>query len=110
MAVKKTPSKTEASKAARPRVIVASAPSSSIDGTQPINPDYFYRLHEARKFFGYGPSTVEEKIRNKELPMPVALSDSGRARGWFGRQILEWQRGRELAPPKPKKAHGGDGQ
>jgi len=94
MAVKKTPSKTEASK----------APSSSIDGTQPINPDHFYRLYEARKFFGYGPSTVEEKIRTKELPQPVALSDSGRARGWFGRQIIQWQREREQAPPRIRKS------
>lgn len=58
---------------------------------RPIHPDWFYRLSEARKFFGYGPTTLDAKIKSGEIPAPVALSDTGRACGWFGRVILEWQ-------------------
>lgn len=57
----------------------------------PINPDYFYRLADGSKFFGYRPTTLDEKIKSGEIPKPITLSDSGRAKGWFGRAILAWQ-------------------
>jgi hypothetical protein len=63
----------------------------------PINPDWFYRLSDGQKFFGFGPSRLAEKIATGEIPKPISLSDSGRARGWFGRVILRWQQERERA-------------
>lgn len=58
-------------------------------------PDYFYRLSDGPKFFGYQLTVLTEKIDNGEIPKPVSLSDSGRAKGWFGRTIIKWQRERE---------------
>jgi predicted DNA-binding transcriptional regulator AlpA len=63
-----------------------------------IFPDHFYRVSVAGKFFGYSPTVLHEKIRSGEIPSPVALSDGGRARGWFGRTILQWQHKRESTP------------
>jgi predicted DNA-binding transcriptional regulator AlpA len=57
-----------------------------------INPHVFYRMAEwGEAFFGFAASQLETKIRTGEIPKPVALSDTGRARGWFGRDILDWQ-------------------
>jgi hypothetical protein len=55
-----------------------------------IHPDFFYRKHsaEARAVIGYGPSQLEEKIRSGDVDPPVALSESGRACGWYGSQLL----------------------
>ena len=76
----------------------------------PINPDFFYRLIEGPKYFGYQLTTQDEKIRTGEIPAPVKLSDTGRACGWFGRAILDWQKSREvhaekLLPPVPRRKH-----
>lgn len=60
-------------------------------------PDHFYRLADGPHFFGYGPTVLAEKIETGEVPRPISLSNSGRARGWFGRAILAWQRSREEA-------------
>jgi predicted DNA-binding transcriptional regulator AlpA len=62
---------------------------------QPLHADWFYRLIDAHKYFGYSPTVISEKIKSGEIPPPVSLSDSGRAKGWFGRVILEWQAGRQ---------------
>ena len=37
----------------------------------PINPDFFYRLIEGPKYFGYQLTTQDEKIRTGEIPAPV---------------------------------------
>ncbi|WP_146101346.1 hypothetical protein [Bradyrhizobium sp. AC87j1] len=63
-------------------------------------PDHFYRLADGPHFFGYGPTVLAEKIETGEVPRPISLSNSGRARGWFGRTILAWQRSREEAAAK----------
>lgn len=65
-----------------------------------LSPDHFYRLADGPHFFGYGPTVLAEKIETGEVPKPIALSDSGRARGWFGRTIIAWQRSREEAAAK----------
>jgi predicted DNA-binding transcriptional regulator AlpA len=62
---------------------------------RPLNPDWFYRLSDGYRYFGYRPTTLDEKIQKGEIPAPIALSDTGRARGWFGRTILKWQAERE---------------
>lgn len=60
-----------------------------------IHPHHFYRRCDARKFFGYASSVLDLKIKAGEIPVPVALSDSGRATGWFGQTILDWQQQRK---------------
>jgi hypothetical protein len=70
----------------------------SLDAQPMINPDWFYRVSDGWKFFGYRNSVLHVKISTGEIPTPIALSDGGRARGWFGRTILEWQREREAKP------------
>jgi hypothetical protein len=66
--------------------------------TLPIHPDWFYRVYDGWKYFGYRNSILHLKIESGEIPAPIALSDGGRARGWFGRTILAWQRERETKP------------
>jgi predicted DNA-binding transcriptional regulator AlpA len=63
----------------------------------PLHPDKFYRLKLGPQFFGYAMARMHDAINKGEIPTPIALSDTGRARGWFGRQIIEWQRRREEA-------------
>ncbi|MDF0521590.1 hypothetical protein P0R31_30550 [Bradyrhizobium yuanmingense] len=65
-----------------------------------IHPDHFYRMVDGPAFYGYGPTVLAEKIETGEVPKPISLSESGRARGWFGRTILAWQRSREEAAAK----------
>ena len=59
----------------------------------PIDPDRFYRKSEIvqRRFYGYGPTQFEEKVKVGEIDPLISLSDSGRATGQIGRTILEWQ-------------------
>jgi hypothetical protein len=61
----------------------------------PINPDHLYRWADGPRYFGYASTVLNEKIDDGHVPMPVYLSDDGRARGWFGRTILAWQREQE---------------
>ncbi|MCK1417640.1 hypothetical protein IVB55_32820 [Bradyrhizobium sp. CW4] len=61
----------------------------------PVHPDHFYRLVDGYKFFGYKPTALNDAIKSDKVPTPVALSDSGRAKGWFGRTILAWQAARQ---------------
>jgi predicted DNA-binding transcriptional regulator AlpA len=57
-----------------------------------LDPYQIIRMSEGRKYFGYGPTQIDEKIRSGEIPAPIALSDTGRARGWTGRQIINHHR------------------
>jgi predicted DNA-binding transcriptional regulator AlpA len=56
-----------------------------------LDPHQIIRRSEGRKYFGLGPTQIDEKIKKGEIPKPIALSDSGRATGWTGRQIIEHQ-------------------
>jgi predicted DNA-binding transcriptional regulator AlpA len=58
--------------------------------TNELSPHEVVRLVDGRKYFGYGPTTLAEKIKAGEIPKPVRLGD--RARGWLGSQIIEWQK------------------
>jgi predicted DNA-binding transcriptional regulator AlpA len=69
--------------------------SSSQDEQSIIHADWFYRVSDGWKYFGYRNSILHKKIESGEIPKPIALSDGGRARGWFGRVIIAWQQGRE---------------
>jgi predicted DNA-binding transcriptional regulator AlpA len=59
-----------------------------------LDPYQIVRLREGRKYFGYGPTQIDEKIKSGEIPAPIALSDTGRAKGWTGRQIIDHHRRR----------------
>jgi predicted DNA-binding transcriptional regulator AlpA len=65
------------------------AATPHLDG--PLSPDLFYRITDARKYFGLKPTQLSERIKSRDIPPPVKLSASGRAAGWFGRTILAWQ-------------------
>jgi predicted DNA-binding transcriptional regulator AlpA len=56
-----------------------------------LDPHQIVRVAEGRQYFGYGPTQLDEKIKSGEIPAPIPLSDSGRAKGWLGRQIIKWQ-------------------
>jgi predicted DNA-binding transcriptional regulator AlpA len=58
---------------------------------QPLNPDFFYRLYEGPLFFGVARSRLNDLIAENKIPKPIPLSDGGRAKGWFGSQIIQWK-------------------
>jgi predicted DNA-binding transcriptional regulator AlpA len=58
--------------------------------TTALSPHEIVRLRDGRRYFGYGPTTLAEKIKLGEIPKPVRLGD--RARGWLGSQIINWQK------------------
>jgi predicted DNA-binding transcriptional regulator AlpA len=60
-----------------------------------IHADRVYRYADGPKYFGLGLSSIDEKIKTGEIPKPISLSDSGRAKGWLGRTILAWQAERQ---------------
>jgi hypothetical protein len=76
-------------------------PRRKIEQEERIHPDFFYRYADGPKFFGYGLTTLAERIKSgdedadllkrRNVPRPVHLADGGRAKGWFGRTIIEWQ-------------------
>lgn len=60
-----------------------------------IHPDHIYRYADGPKYYGLGLSAIDAKIKTGEIPKPISLSDSGRAKGWLGKTILEWQAARQ---------------
>jgi predicted DNA-binding transcriptional regulator AlpA len=59
---------------------------------KPLDPNQIFRLSEGPKLFGFKPSQIDAKIKKGELPTPLALSATGRARGWTGAQINDHRR------------------
>jgi predicted DNA-binding transcriptional regulator AlpA len=58
---------------------------------RPLNPDFFYRMFEGPLFFGVGRSQMNQLIAGGKIPKPIPLTDGGRAKGWFGSQIIQWK-------------------
>jgi hypothetical protein len=60
---------------------------------EPLHADRFYRKAEvvANRYLGYGPTQLDQNIANGEIEPPIALSESGRASGWFGRYLIKKQ-------------------
>jgi hypothetical protein len=50
-----------------------------------------------KKYFGLGPTQLEEGIKKGEIPPPFDLTDSGRAKGWTGQQIIDHHARRQAA-------------
>jgi hypothetical protein len=65
-----------------------------------LDPNQIFRPREAAKYFGYKHTQLAEKIKNGEIDPPIPLSDSGRAVGFTGRQIIEHHRRRLAAATK----------
>jgi len=68
-----------------------------LDRPEPLHPDYVYRTAEVARISGYRPTQLAEKVKSGEFPASFKLSDSGRARGWFGRDLIAWQEARAAA-------------
>jgi predicted DNA-binding transcriptional regulator AlpA len=56
-----------------------------------IHPNEIVRLKDAYRYFGYTETQLAEKVRAGEIPPPMSLSATGRAKGWLGSQIIEYQ-------------------
>jgi hypothetical protein len=61
-----------------------------------IHPHFSYRVNSpiALHVIGLGPGQIKEAVDNGELPAPVKLTSSGRAKAWTGQQLLDIQRER----------------
>jgi predicted DNA-binding transcriptional regulator AlpA len=57
-----------------------------------LDPHEIVRWHRGPKYFGYKFTQLAEKIKSGEIPMPIPLSETGRACGWTGAQIIEHHR------------------
>jgi predicted DNA-binding transcriptional regulator AlpA len=57
-----------------------------------LDPNEIFRLDEGTRLFGLKPSQIAEKIKSGELPKPLKLTESGRAKGWTGEQINQHYR------------------
>jgi hypothetical protein len=58
----------------------------------PLSPDEIVRWIDGPRYFGVQHTNMQMFIRLGEIPEPMVLC--GRARGWLGSTILEWQRKR----------------
>ncbi len=56
-----------------------------------LDPHQIVRRKDGPKYFGYKHAALEEKIRSGDIPMPITLSEKGRATGWTGQQIIDHQ-------------------
>lgn len=56
-----------------------------------LGPNDVVRWHEGKRYFGFKPTQLKIKILAGEIPAPIPLTDSGRALGWLGQQILDHQ-------------------
>jgi hypothetical protein len=70
----------------------------------PLNPNSFYRKSVVvrHRLLGYKHSQLDEKIKAGEIDPPVALSESGRAVGWWGHYLLSRQAALKPQQPRPK--------
>lgn len=55
----------------------------------PLDPHQIVRRCDGTKYFGFKHSALELKIRDGEIPLPIPLSEKGRATGWTGQQIID---------------------
>jgi predicted DNA-binding transcriptional regulator AlpA len=56
-----------------------------------IHPNQIIRVKDGPLYFGLSDSQIEFRIKAGDIPAPMALSTTGRAKGWLGSQILEYQ-------------------
>jgi hypothetical protein len=68
-----------------------------------LNPLQIIRLEDGPLYFGFRMTQLLEKIKLREIPEPQFLAPPpSRARGWTGKQIIEWHR--ELTATQVERA------
>jgi hypothetical protein len=67
-------------------------PRATVAGTaQDLHPRGIYRKETGPKWFGLGPTQIDEGIKTGKIPRPFALTEGGKAKGWTGQQIIDYQ-------------------
>jgi hypothetical protein len=59
-----------------------------------LDPGAFYRWSQGFKLFGLKHSQLSEAVNTGKLPPPAEAVEGGKAKGWFGSQIIEHRRAR----------------
>jgi predicted DNA-binding transcriptional regulator AlpA len=73
----------------------------------PIHPNHFYRAYLGPQFFGLAASALDAAIKAGHIPAPIHVVDGGKAKGWLGSTILQWQAQRMAQDkPAPRKSGG----
>src|SRR5215217_990687 len=54
-----------------------------------LDPNQIIRQRDGYHYFGYKHAALDAKIKSGEIPTPMVLSESGRATGWTGKQIID---------------------
>lgn len=57
-----------------------------------LEPNQIVRKCHGHRYFGFKHTQLDKKIADGEIPKPIALTSTGRAKGWLGSQIIEHQR------------------
>lgn len=68
-----------------------------------LRADEVVRYRDGLRYFGLRPSQLRLKIKEGLIPAPLQLSESGRALGWLGKQIHDYQSKLTIAPQFRKK-------
>lgn len=61
------------------------------------------RTHRLPALTGLGRTRIQELIASGEFPKPFPLTDSGRAKGIFEDDLIEWQRRRSSTTKTPRE-------
>jgi len=69
-----------------------------------LDPGAVYRQHLGEKLFGLKHSQIAEAIKDGKIPAPVAAIAGGRAKIWYGYQIIEHRRAQLDAAKEMKRA------
>jgi predicted DNA-binding transcriptional regulator AlpA len=56
-----------------------------------LGPNEIIRKHDGPLYFGLQRTALDKAIADGAIPRPMALTPGGRARGWLGAAIIEWQ-------------------
>jgi hypothetical protein len=65
-----------------------------------LDPGAFYRWSQGFKLFGLKHSQLSEAVNTGKLPPPAEAVEGGKAKGWFGSQVIEHRRARLAAARK----------
>jgi len=60
------------------------------------------REKQLPEYVGLMSTTINHLVKSGEFPAPIALNDSGRAKGWLEADIAAWQAAR-IAGSKKKR-------
>jgi hypothetical protein len=72
--------------------------------TVTIAPNEIIRRSDGRRWFGLRDTQIDDAIAGGKIPRPMKLIDGGRAAGWLGIHVIEFQVGRLIAAARAAKA------